>query len=188
MANAGFPCLPSQTNQRSIEISDGVLKSKLEAYVSYIKEWSVLTKMTSFMIGMEQQKLGDNVVFTFKTFLSPNSIDRFGPSAFTIIDGLPIMLHSGIEAYIKPDLDFNKFLKENYWKDSPVGSIDPVGKINGTINVENSNLSDSVNIIGNGVTKRVPKSSVTSKKTVMRTRNDFLDFSFKQFRPNLNSC
>ena len=153
----------SQGKEKRIEISNGILKSKLEAYILYIKDWANRADVADYIIALEQQKKGGNSVFTLSTFLSSRSIDTFRPVAYTVINNCPVMINCEFKKYGKPNKDLVKFLKETYWKGTSDISI-PLSEnemLMKEFNESVRNSTDTVTLIsGKGKVERVPKSGM----------------------------
>ncbi len=159
-----FPNTRAQKlDAKKVELQNIALINKIKEYTVYIKDWAKRANVSGYIIALDQEKMGDNSVFTLSTFLSSKSIDRFRPSAYTAINNCPVIINSGFEDYIKPDIGLIKFLKDKYWKGTSETSV-PLSEnemLMKEFNESVRNSTDSVNLImGEEEVKRVPKSAM----------------------------
>ncbi|MEO6524619.1 MAG: hypothetical protein ABIN91_23240 [Mucilaginibacter sp.] len=149
-------------SDKKIEIQNEVLKTKISDYIKYVKSWAIPKKdIKEYLITLDQQTLGENTIFTLHVILLPGMINHFSPSAYTLIDETPVLLHSGIESFVVKNQDFFSFLKTTYWKDVP----DAENKANIEKQMKEfeeakKNMPDSVVLHDENGTHKVPTSGM----------------------------
>ncbi|MEO6524621.1 MAG: hypothetical protein ABIN91_23250 [Mucilaginibacter sp.] len=135
-------------SDKKIEIQNEVLKTKISGYIKYVKNWAAPKKdVRNYLITLDQQTFGENTIFTLHVILLPGMINRFSPSAYTLIDETPVLIHSGMENFMVKDVDFIKFLTETYLKpDAETGAN--INKQTKEFDNAKKNMPDSV-MLGN---------------------------------------
>lgn len=149
-------------SDKKIEIDNADLGAKISDYIRYVKNWAAPKKdVRNYLITLDQQRLGESTIFTLNAILFSSGINRFSPSAYTVINETPVLIHSGIENFVLKDDDFFKFLKETYWKNIPDAEIKAyIDKQMKAAENEMKNMPDSVMIYNEPGGHKVPKSDI----------------------------